>query len=72
MSPTLHNLDVVALTVDIPERKLYRGQVGTVVEILSPDIYEIEFSDNLGRTYASFSLSSDKLLVLHHEPVQVS
>lgn len=28
-------LDIVALTVDFPEYKLWRGQVGTVVEILA-------------------------------------
>ena len=28
-------LDVVALTVDLPEYNLWRGQVGTVVEILA-------------------------------------
>jgi hypothetical protein len=28
-------LDVVALTVDLPEYNLWRGQVGTVVEMLA-------------------------------------
>ena len=28
-------LDVVALTVDLPEYNLWRGQVGTVVELLA-------------------------------------
>jgi hypothetical protein len=36
MKDTLDILDVVAITVDLPERGLYRGQVGTVVEILAP------------------------------------
>ena len=31
-------LDVVALTDDLPERGLYRGQVGTVVETVAPDM----------------------------------
>ena len=61
-------LDVVALTADLPERELQRGQVGTVVEILAPDVYEVEFTDNDGRTYAEFALKADKLLVLHYEP----
>lgn len=30
---TIKLLDVVALTVDLPEYNLWRGQVGTVVEI---------------------------------------
>ena len=61
-------LDVVALTEDIPERDLWRGQVGTVVENLAPGVYEIEFSDNEGRTFASLALKAAQLLVLHYEP----
>jgi hypothetical protein len=62
-------LDVVALTEDLPQRGLQRGQVGTVVESLAPDVYEVEFSDNDGRTYASLAVPADKLMVLHHAPV---
>jgi hypothetical protein len=36
-------LDVVALTADLPDEHLVRGQVGTVVELLGPAIYEVEF-----------------------------
>lgn len=61
-------LDVVALTEDIPERDLWRGQVGTVVENLAPGVYEVEFSDNEGRTFASLALKAVQLLVLHYEP----
>ena len=61
-------LDVVALTQDLPERKLERGQVGTVVEVLAPDVYEVEFADNDGRTYAELAVNEEKLLVLHYEP----
>ncbi len=32
MSDNLQFLDVVALTEDLPELELYRGQVGTIVE----------------------------------------
>jgi Domain of unknown function (DUF4926) len=32
---TVKLLDVVALAVDLPQYNLYRGQVGTVVEILA-------------------------------------
>ncbi len=61
-------LDVVALTEDLPERGLVRGQVGTVVELLAPEVYEVEFSDDSGRTYASLALRTDQLMRLHHEP----
>jgi hypothetical protein len=43
---TVKLLDVVALTVDIPEYNLRRGQVGTVVEMLADGAaFEVEFSD---------------------------
>ena len=64
-------LDVVALTEELPERGLRRGQVGTVVELLAPDVFEVEFSDNEGRTYASLALRTDQLMVLHHKPLEV-
>ena len=61
-------LDVVALTDDMPHHELQRGQVGTVVEVLAPDVYEVEFSDNEGRTYAELAVNGDQLLVLHYQP----
>ncbi|AHY48394.1 Hypothetical Protein RradSPS_3111 (plasmid) [Rubrobacter radiotolerans] len=63
-------LDVVALTEDLPGRGLYRGQVGTVVEALEPNVFEVEFSDDEGRAYAFVSLRADQLLVLHYEPIE--
>lgn len=70
MSSAVDVLDVVALTEDLPERGLYRGQVGTVVESLAPDVFEVEFSDDEGRAYASLALNASQLLVLHYEPVE--
>ena len=46
MSDEIKLLDVVALTVDVPEHNLSRGQVGTVVEVLKNG-YEVEFSDRM-------------------------
>ncbi len=63
-------LDVVALTEDLPDRGLHRGQVGTVVEVLEPGVFEVEFSDDEGRAYASLVLNASQLLVLHYEPVE--
>jgi len=65
-------LDVVALTDNLPERGLVCGQVGTIVETLAPDVVEVEFCDNNGRTYASLSLKTSQLMVLHHEPVEAA
>ncbi|MBX3063239.1 MAG: DUF4926 domain-containing protein [Anaerolineae bacterium] len=64
-------LDVVALTEDLPERGLRRGQVGTVVEILADGVFEVEFADSRGVTYAMLALHADQLIVLHYEPAQV-
>jgi Domain of unknown function (DUF4926) len=66
----LHLLDVVALVTDLPDEGLERGQVGTIVEALGPDVYEVEFSDNQGHTYASVPIPQTCLLLLRHEPVQ--
>ena len=63
-------LDVVALTEELPERGLYGGQVGTVVEVLEPGVFEVEFSDDEGRAYASVALKAEHLLVLRYEPVE--
>jgi hypothetical protein len=64
----LELLSVVALLEDSKEHQLLRGQVGTIVERLAPGLYEVEFSDDEGRTYASLALRGDQLLPLHHEP----
>ena len=63
--------DVVALTEDFPQQNLARGQVGTVVEQLADDVYEIEFCDNDGRTYAMLTARRDQLIVLRYEPLAV-
>jgi hypothetical protein len=70
MKDAIDILDVVALTGDLPERDLYRGQVGTVVETLAPGVFEVEFSDDEGRTYASIALEADQLLALRYEPTR--
>ena len=61
-------LSVVALIQDLPERGLVRGQVGTVVETWAPGVYEVEFCDDDGCTYACVALKADQLMRLHHEP----
>ncbi len=72
MNAPIQLLDVVALAHDRPNDGLVRGQVGTVVEILSPGVYEVEFSDDRGKTYAMLSLDADELIVLHMAPVHTT
>lgn len=69
-------LDVVALTVTLLDN-LWRGQVGTVAEILAnDDAFAVEFSDicgglcpRNGRTYKSMGLRLSQIMVLHFEPL---
>ena len=63
---TVGLLDAVALAEDVPKHQLKRGEVGTVVEMLAPGVYEVEFCDDKGRTYAELALSSEQLVVLHN------
>ena len=73
MNETINLLDVVALTVDLPEQGLTRGQVGTVVEELAPGVYEVEFSENTtGHTYAMLALKTEQLMRLRFAPVQAA
>ncbi len=65
-------LDVVALVEDVPEYNLRRGQVGTVVEILAPDVFEVEFSDTNGHMYAEVALRTQQLMVLYYEPAEAA
>ncbi len=72
MKNELQLLDVVALTVDLPTKHLQRGQVGTIVEIFALDVYEVEFSDDDGRIYATCALRAEQLLELHYSPAEAS
>ena len=58
-------LSTVALNEDLPGHKLKRGEVGTVVERLAPDVFEVEFCDEDGQTYAELPLRRDQLIPLH-------
>jgi hypothetical protein len=59
-------LDVVALRDSLPEQHLFPGQVGTIVELLAPEVYEVEFSDDQGQTYAMLPLHASQLLKLYY------
>ncbi len=57
-------LDVVALVEDVPEYKLWRGEIGVVVECYPEDAYEVEFVAQDGYTYALVTLHGDQLIRL--------
>jgi hypothetical protein len=53
---TLHPLDVVVLTHDVPAAGLRTGDLGTVVEVYAADAIEVEFVAASGRTQALITL----------------
>jgi hypothetical protein len=69
MSSGVKLLDTVALLEDVQAEEvlLKRGEVGAVVELLAPEVYEVEFCDDQGRAYAFASLHGDQFLVLHNQ-----
>lgn len=53
--------DPVVLTVDVPEHRLQRGDVGTVVLTHEGKGYEVEFVNLQGDTIVVISLSADQV-----------
>ena len=72
MNDEIRLLDVVALTEDVPEHGLLRGQVGTIVELLTEGSFEVEFSGEAARAYALAPLMRRQLMVLHYEPTHAA
>jgi len=72
MSDRLKSLDVAALTEDLPEHGLPRGQVGTVVEELGGDTFEVEFADDAGRPYLIVPVDGRQLIRLRYTQTQLA
>lgn len=49
-------LDTVLLLEDKPENNLTRDDIGTIVEVLAEDVFEVEFADDEGRTQTLLAL----------------
>jgi len=62
-------LGAVALLHDLPQHRLVRGQVGTIVDALDDVTLLVEFSDDEGRAYAIVACPRDALLVLRTAPL---
>jgi Domain of unknown function (DUF4926) len=61
-------LDVVALLNDLPEKKLLKGQVGTIVEQLDENVFEVEFVDTkTSETIALETIHNKDLILLHFQ-----
>jgi hypothetical protein len=54
-------LDTVALSRDVPEHRLWRGDLGAVVHVVGDDRYEVEFVRASGITEALVSLGGSDL-----------
>lgn len=67
MADEVNLLDVVALTVDMPDHQLHRGEVGTVVERHPNHAFEVEFVAEDGYTYALVTLREDQIVPLRHK-----
>ena len=67
---SLSLLDVVALLT--PCGIVPTGAVGTIVEILAPEVFLVEFSDDNGRTLALESIPKNNLLKLHYDFAQAA
>jgi hypothetical protein len=59
-------LDPVALKTALPELGLPAGLVGVLVEEWEPGVYEVEFADLDGKTYARTAIKEIDLLPLRH------
>ena len=55
-------LDTVILLEDKPENNLLGGQVGTIVEVLAEGVFEVEFSDENGKTQALLAIPTSALV----------
>ena len=52
-------LDCVTLLEDLPEFELQTGDIGTIVEVYSPNDFEVEFSAPGGYLAALLTINSD-------------
>jgi hypothetical protein len=65
MREIIEEYDVVALTEDLPELNLKKGEKGTVVMILAPDVFEVEFCESNRNTLAlTETIEASKLSVV--------
>lgn len=63
-------LDTVILLEDNPEKNLTRDAIGTIVEVLAEDVFEVEFADDEGRTQTLVALPATALEVVDAELVE--
>jgi hypothetical protein len=59
--PAFKELETVVLVRDVPEAGLRTGDLGAVVQVYSPEAYEVEFVTAAGGTQALLTLNAKDL-----------
>jgi hypothetical protein len=67
MNENLKWLDVVMLAGDLPEYGLNCGQVGTIVEVIGPNSFEVEFLDKDGLIHNFLCLRESRTRYYCHQ-----
>ncbi len=68
MTNEIHENDVVALLIDLPEAGLHRGDVGTVIQLFEstashPGGFIVEFIDELGNVQGETDITDPAQIV---------
>ncbi|MEA5532574.1 DUF4926 domain-containing protein [Crocosphaera sp. XPORK-15E] len=64
MNNTINEIDLVALTQDLPELGLNKGETGTVVDISETGVFLVEFSNENGEMIALESLKREQITLV--------
>jgi hypothetical protein len=60
-TPAFKELDTVVLVRDLPDSGLRAGDLGAVVQVYSPEAFEVEFVKAAGGTQALLTLRANDL-----------
>jgi hypothetical protein len=64
MKKTINEIDIVALTQDLPELGLNKGKTGTVVDISESGVFLVEFSNEKGEMISLESLKKEQITLV--------
>jgi hypothetical protein len=64
MKNTINEIDVVALTQDLPKLGLNRGETGTVVDISESGVFLVEFSNENGEMISLECLKREQIILV--------
>ena len=64
--------DVVIVNENIVDKNLKQGNIGTIVEVLAPDAFIVEFVDRKGEVYAESTLRASQLVKVLYESAVLS